>query len=70
MNVEVRGPYHKGGESWDVLVDGEALPGYVLLVDGQYRVNLGGMRGMPLPLFATVEEAVQALVDYHVSGRR
>ncbi len=65
MGLEIRGPFHKGGTSWSVYRDGKALPGYVLLLDGQYRVNLGGMRGMPWPPFATLEEAAQALADYH-----
>lgn len=64
MAIEVRGPYTTFGTTWDIYVDGRALPGYVELLDGQYRVNLGGMRGMPWPPFATLAEAVQALVDF------
>jgi hypothetical protein len=54
--------------SWDVLLDGQALPGYVLLLDGGYRVNLGGMRGMPWPPFDSLEEAAQALADFHATN--
>jgi hypothetical protein len=65
MNIETRGPYTKSGTSWDVYVDGRALPGYIERLDGRYRVHLGGMRGMPWPPFATLEEAAQALADEH-----
>ncbi len=65
MTYELRGPFHKGGTSWSVYVDGRALPGYVLLLAGQYRVNLGGMRGIPWPPFSTLGEAAQALYDFH-----
>ena len=65
MALETRGPYRSPGPTWDVLADGRALSGYVLLLDGTYRVHLGGMRGMPWPPFDSLAEAAQALADYH-----
>jgi hypothetical protein len=59
-----------GGTTWDVYLDGTALLGYIERLDGVYRVNLGGMRGMPWPPFATLDDAVPALVEYHAGGRR
>jgi hypothetical protein len=68
MALELRGPYTRSGTTWDVYLDGRAVPGYVERLDGAYRVQLGGMRGMPWPPFDTLEEAAQALADYHAGN--
>jgi hypothetical protein len=65
MALQIRGPYHNPGTSWDVYRDGKAVPGYIALAGDRYLVDLGGMRGAPWPSFATLEEAAQALADYH-----
>jgi hypothetical protein len=65
VKIEVRGPHTN---TWDVYVDGRGLPGYIELLDGRYHVHPGGMRGMPWPPFETLQEAVQALVDFHARG--
>jgi hypothetical protein len=65
VNVEVRGPYTN---TWDVYVGGRALPGYSERLDGRYHVHPGGMRGMPWSPFDSLEEAAQALVDFHATN--
>jgi hypothetical protein len=70
MPLEIRGPYSPPGTTWDVYVDGRALPGYIEFHPrtGHYRVNLsGGVEG-PWLSVATLEEAAQALADFHVGN--
>jgi hypothetical protein len=68
VTLELRGPYTTSGTTWDVYVDGRALPGYVERLAGQYHVHLGGMRGVPWPPFDSLEDAAQALADFHAGS--
>jgi hypothetical protein len=67
VKIEVRGPF---SNTWDVVVDGRALPGYIERIGAGYHVHPGGMRGAPWPAFVSLDEAVQALVDFHTGERR
>jgi hypothetical protein len=52
---------------WYVHADGHALPGYLDLLDGRYRVPLGDTRGTPWPPFTSLEAAAQAVAHFHAT---